>query len=1144
MTVRTATADPWTHTPQPRHEAAPGGAPEQRLDAQLAIVEANLLLREGGYGLRVEQGEAGILRLAGPGTGTGLPLGSAPTWAALYRALVRLRRTRSRHDPAWLHRLTRAIEADGSPRDVRWTRLPLDRVERLSAPGASATGVWRWLDVLAEDGYLRLPTTDSTAVPEPRRTDERTVGCGEVFGAECSVQLTTGLAREEAREQLHGWSSLASVLAEDPLLRMHCAVRPAPAALVDSETGSAVLARLIEPSPPHPEHPGGTFVVGLPALLRPGSDGAPALLRQVVENRFERRENELGYFAENLVRPLLRSFRTALDEHRLGLLALDVHGVGVELSPEFQATGRIVVTEFARVRERSRITRAELRAGVEALTGTLDALVAGFSRLDFGAGAVAEQAVRAAVDRVLAEELRYLHEHTAELLAGDQRLRGFAHAVPPEQDAVLKDVLHAVEERTRLRRWNPDRPQPAVVIDLDLCGLVPPRRTLEATRAIAAPRPGAPGGIPELAEPGSLPVLPTYAESTWRTFVEVSGLAAKYPDVDWRQVHEDFFHAFARPRSGLRTDAVNAGLARFVWDVRDAGGLVVFCTGRRERVREHTEAVLAAGGVPESVLLCVPDDRTRPIPELKVELLRGLGAGVEVVAVFDDMRDNRAALTEVFDGARAVAVEVPGLATERHPDEPVADGAPVIATFETSPRTSRRRPVGAGLSYAHSLEELQVGALRRNRPAHGWAVRLSSAESMSIVDYMLSDTDRAAARTAQGARAKFELDRDCDPEERQDRLIRALHHVFTRKQFLKGARSNYRVEHMRRDVEPFVRRREPIDVVLLGFPVKQCLNRLKASGPLPDFAELGGLTRLRELQRAVRGFYPPGLRFNILTDGRHFRPRPASITGAYGRKLREYVELVGIGADTVIEEVDAVAVERLGAHLPAERARRIEHYQGVIERLLERFDITENPLRTLERIGALATESPDPSVEAIRLFPEMLMSVVYSVPLPVAAGMERVTWSMRVYADLYNLTDRTVPPEVRQARVAVLRRAWHAVIRYLAIMRVDEEFDYEGLFPDRVRLTVSAARPGRCGFTYLGGSGLLPWQGTGAVDSRGRIGIDFSVSLLDQGFVPVYSPVLGPRQPWLMVPAQHVRQVGRTVRLDEEFAERIRLRRK
>jgi hypothetical protein len=134
---------------------------------------------------------------------------------------------------------------------------------------------------------------------------------------------------------------------------------------------------------------------------------------------------------------------------------------------------------------------------------------------------------------------------------------------------------------------------------------------------------------------------------------------------------------------------------------------------------------------------------------------------------------------------------------------------------------------------------------------------------------------------------------------------------------------------------------------------------------------------------------------------------------------------------------------------------------------------------------------------------------------------DRLEWSRQLYADLYNLTDRTVCQRVRCGRADVLRRDWHFTIRYLATMRTNEEMGYEKLFANRVRLTNRAAQPGGCGFAYAGGSGLLPWHGTGVVDTNGQLAVAFAVSLLDQDFVRVYSPLLGPRQPWLMAPARY-----------------------
>ena len=1173
-------------------DGGPQPAPQPAPWAPLDLAEANGLLHRGGYDLRVERFRSGF-RLAGAGAGVGVPLTGELTWLGLCEVLARLRRTRQRHDPAWLDGMAQWLRApglddrgladpgvvgpDSGGEPAGWTGLAPDRVERRFA-GELPEQVRGCLESLVDaGGAVRFP---ADALARGGGWPSVADLTGDPADRSVRLQTTSGgspLTDERVRESMRGWEILSSAVDGDPVLRMHCATQPVPASLVDRGTGAAVLARLVEPAPPHPAYPGGTLVVALADLVRPRPGGP--LLGHVLRNRSERRESDLGYFLEHFVRPLLRTFRHALDQHDIALCSLGGRGVGFELSSELQASGRVVVTEYGGVLGCPAAAGEQVRTGVRTLLAGLEELCAAFGELGL-LGEATRELVDAAVERVTAEELRYLRVRSAELLAGEQRVRRFVHTVPQEQDEVLNDVLRVVQERTRARRWNPGQPQPAVVVDLDGCGLVPWQRTLDAARAVSGPRDGAPEGVLELARPSALRVLPTRAETTWHDFVRSNALDEKYPAVDWCAVHRDFVRVLGRPAERVRTDAANAGLARFVWDVRDAGGEVVFGTDQRERSREHVEEVLAAGGVPDARLLCVGDDRTRPAVELKLSALRQL-RGLEHVAFFDDVADARMAFAKEFPGSRVVAVEVAGLAAERRPEQPTPDGAPVVATFETSPRPPRPQP---SLSNTHSLEELQVGALRNNRLANRWAVRLSAEESASLVEAIVSDADRAAARTGEGARAKFldgpiggadrrggaERPGSVEPGGTADRpagtaggaaerdhehdVVRALHHVFTRKQFLKGSRANYQVEDMHRDVGAFVRNDQPVEVVLLGFPIKQCLSRLKASGPLPDLAEFGALVRLRELQRAVRAVHPPGLHFNILTDGRHFRPRPASVTDAYQNKLRHYVELAGIGGCTTVEEVDQLARRRLGPEVTAERAERFARHRKVLRDALSGFDITDNPLRTVQAVQEFAAGADPLTGHMLALFREIMTSLVYSVGVSFPPGVDRLAWSSAVYADIYNVTDPGVSRQVRQARAGVLRRAWDTVLRYLATLQVDEDLGYDGLVPDRVRLTVSAAKPGRCGFTYLGGSGLLPWQGTGALDDRGRVGVDFAVSLYDRGFVPVYSPLLGPRQPWLMVPAQQTRldqrfpaggsRASGGLRLDPSFAARARLRRK
>ncbi|MFV2113708.1 hypothetical protein ACFHW0_15400 [Micromonospora sp. LOL_025] len=112
-------------------------------------------------------------------------------------------------------------------------------------------------------------------------------------------------------------------------------------------------------------------------------------------------------------------------------------------------------------------------------------------------------------------------------------------------------------------------------------------------------------------------------------------------------------------------------------------------------------------------------------------------------------------------------------------------------------------------------------------------------------------------------------------------------------------------------------------------------------------------------------------------------------------------------------------------------------------------------------------------------------------------------------------------------------------------MRADHAWGYDRMFPDRVRLTVNQPRPGRCGFAPLGGSVLLPWHGTAAVTRRGEISVDFAISLRDQGFVPVYSPVLGDEQAWFFVPVTSTLARGdRGAEIEPVLLDAIRLRRR
>ena len=197
---------------------------------------------------------------------------------------------------------------------------------------------------------------------------------------------------------------------------------------------------------------------------------------------------------------------------------------------------------------------------------------------------------------------------------------------------------------------------------------------------------------------------------------------------------------------------------------------------------------------------------------------------------------------------------------------------------------------------------------------------------------------------------------------------------------------------------------------------------------------------------------------------------------------------------------------------------------------------------TSAAVSDQAASSSLPGVAAL------FTSLVHSVPVPLPDGADRRDWSARVYADLYR-TDGSVPPVLAAARAAVLRAAWEAAIRYVAVLRTDRDMAYDAMLGSHIRLTAVTPGPGRCGFAGLGGSGLLPWHGTAAVDRRGVLSTDFAISLLDRAFVPVHADVLGGAdQPWFMAPITAIELPGSAglasgpARLSDAFLDTVRLR--
>src|SRR5262249_29290164 len=156
-------------------------------------------------------------------------------------------------------------------------------------------------------------------------------------------------------------------------------------------------------------------------------------------------------------------------------------------------------------------------------------------------------------------------------------------------------------------------------------------------------------------------------------------------------------------------------------------------------------------------------------------------------------------------------------------------------------------------------------------------------------------------------------------------------------------------------------------------------------------------------------------------------------------------------------------------------------------------------------------------------FNDILSSLVYSVPVPAQAGTDSRQWACKVLAWPDEFTAPGLRPELETARRAVVACAWNDSVNYLAASLADAAAEVAQYFPPHIRLATVASRPGCSGFSYLGGSTLLPWHGTGCLDGRGLVCAEFLVSLDHRGFLPVYCDLIGEEQPLLMVPFARTR---------------------
>lgn len=872
---------------------------------------------------------------------------------------------------------------------------------------------------------------------------------------------------------------------DDPVLRLHVALRPpgGPTAAISGDDGCTAVGP-IEVVPAHPACHGGSLAVTASALKN-----CPGLLRKIMDSRPGGADaDDLAFVVEYFVRPLVRVFRTALDSY--GLVFADPLGpdTAFELRADLAATGRVLVMDSLAVSGAAGLmTRraATLRAARESDTD-LGALTAWASGNTATTVPSTLHALAEAFSRARPDSRTDPGAAFREVLAAEMRYLRSDTARLLSADANWAAWAHSVPEQQ-------ERALARLLARLQ-------DRARECRALPDKPLPVVLiGPLTDVVE-RTLPGLPQLCRDVWHAGGETVFLAegpgcpaARYASGLARYGVPDPTVLTPRPADGAGPAAAAAALAR--WDRR--AEVVACLTVLDPTARAPVGWEAFAHQFPRATLLVIGDDDHT-------------GSG----------GDDR---TRSDDDARAGSGDVPIPSLEMQ--------SPATAQVTTPPAPT--------LPAARSLSSLRLDVLRHNPAIEQHAVRWSGEETRLFVDHLVAAARRNADRTARAARDTLGRRLVGAPSD-AERTVRLMHHILQRKQFKHGPSSNYPPELALREMLPFVRRGEPVPMAMVFFPNKFAHSKLKAVGDLPDLAELAMLVRLLELMEAVHQVYSPGLFFFLAADNQHYRAHSPAKLEEGMLTMRRYAGAAGLSGKVVeIVAYDELAERHQGTAFVAAhralRARILAEYRAALRGL----DITSGPLRTLRE-----ADLRDPRGN----FADLFRSLVFSVRTPGTPGAMPATgsWWREVYADLYNLAEDCAAPEVIAARKEVLTTAWDDTLRYVATWHADAHTGYRSkLVPGGVQVSLRPT-PGRIGLNLLGGTALSSAHATGAIDTRGVVSREFAVALRDQCFVPLYSPLLGPQQPFAMVPvtATQARGDGAGARIDPAFLRTTRLRRR
>jgi len=226
-----------------------------------------------------------------------------------------------------------------------------------------------------------------------------------------------------------------------------------------------------------------------------------------------------------------------------------------------------------------------------------------------------------------------------------------------QQHDALTKVLNSVKE---FKKAHPDK-TPVVEMDLDLTTTMPYGRTIGALALVAKNH-----KIEEFKDPQfSIGSLPGYTPEAFKNWLS-KDFKAKYPHVNWEDAEKQFETEFWRDGPSLAFDVITPGVVEFENAIHDAGGAVVFISGRwlDSQIQASNDFLYRCGIPSERVHLVIGNENHDTVDDAANKVLQQPKIKVqygEPVAVFDDRVANVDAIDKANDGKLVkVVVAIPG----------------------------------------------------------------------------------------------------------------------------------------------------------------------------------------------------------------------------------------------------------------------------------------------------------------------------------------------------------------------------------------------------------------------------------------------------------------------------------------------------